>query len=91
MKKTIAVLLGTAFFFTTHAFAAELLTKEEFKKVESQYKKIGTVNTSGEVSIDDAKKELIEKADKQGADVLVLTSGNTNNKIHGTANIYKKK
>ena len=37
------------------------------------------------------KKELIEKADKQGADVLVLTSGNTNNKIHGTANIYKKK
>ncbi|ASD58142.1 DUF1471 family periplasmic protein YahO [Enterobacter sichuanensis] len=91
MKKTIAVLLGTAFFFTTHAFAAELLTKEEFKKVESQYQKIGTVNTSGEVSIDDAKKELIEKADKQGADVLVLTSGNTNNKIHGTANIYKKK
>lgn len=91
MKKTIAVLLGAAFFFTTHAFAAELLTKEEFKKVESQYQKIGTVNTSGEVSIDDAKKELIEKADKQGADVLVLTSGNTNNKIHGTANIYKKK
>lgn len=56
MKKTIAVLLGTAFFFTTHAFAAELLTKEEFKKVESQYQKIGTVNTSGEVSIDDAKR-----------------------------------
>ncbi|MDU7189817.1 MAG: DUF1471 domain-containing protein, partial [Enterobacter sp.] len=23
--------------------------------------------------------------------VLVLTSGNTNNKIHGTADIYKKK
>jgi ABC-type uncharacterized transport system substrate-binding protein len=54
------------------------------------YQKIGTVNTSNEVSVDDAKKELIEKADKQGADVLVLTSGNTNNKIHGTANIYKK-
>ncbi|MDN2643931.1 DUF1471 domain-containing protein, partial [Escherichia coli] len=27
----------------------------------------------------------------QGADVLVLTSGQTDNKIHGTANIYKKK
>ena len=72
-------------------FAAQLLTKNEFKKVASQYQKIGTVNTSNEVSVDDAKKELIEKADKKGADVLVLTSGNTNNKIHGTANIYKKK
>ena len=82
MKKTTAILLGTAFLFTTNAFAAELLTKNEFEKVESQYEKIGTVNTSNEVSIDDAKKELIEKADKQGADVLVLTSGNTNNKMH---------
>ena len=91
MKKTTAILLGTALLFTTNAFAAQLLTKSEFKKVASQYKKIGTVNTSNEVSVDDAKKELIEKADKQGADVLVLTSGNTNKKIHGTANIYQKK
>lgn len=90
MKKTTAILLGTAFLFTTNTFAAELLTKNEFEKVESQYEKIGTVSTSNEVSIDDAKKELIEKADKEGADVLVLTSGNTNNKIHGTADIYKK-
>ena len=91
MKKTTAILLGTALLFTTNAFAAQLLTKNEFKKVESQYQKIGTVSTSNEVSVDDVKKELIEKADKQGADVLVLTSGNTNNKIHGPANIYKKK
>ena len=91
MKKTTAILLGTTLLFTTNAFAAQLLTKNEFKKVASQYQKIGTVSTSNEVSVDDAKKELIEKADKKGADVLVLTSGNTNNKIHGTANIYKKK
>lgn len=90
MKKTTAILMGAAFLFTTNTFAAELLTKNEFEKVESQYEKIGTVSTSNEVSVDDAKKELIEKADKEGADVLVLTSGNTNNKIHGTADIYKK-
>ncbi len=48
------------------------------------------MSTANEVSVDDAKKELVEKADKEGADVLVLTSGNTNNKIHGTADIYKK-
>ena len=69
MKKTTAILMGAAFLFTTNTFAAELLTKNEFEKVESQYEKIGTVS----------------------ADVLVLTSGNTNNKIHGTADIYKKK
>ena len=54
MKKTTAILLGTALLFTTNAFAAQLLTKSEFKKVASQYKKIGTVNTSNEVSVDDA-------------------------------------
>jgi len=90
MKKTTAILMGAAFLFTTNTFAAELLTKNEFEKVESQYE-IGTVSTANEVSVDDAKKELVEKADKEGADVLVLTSGNTNNKIHGTADIYKKK
>lgn len=90
MKKTTAILMGAAFLFTTNTFAAELLTKNEFEKVESQYEKIGTVSTANEVSVDDAKKELVEKADKEGADVLVLTSGNTNNKIHGTADIYKK-
>ena len=65
--------------------------KNDCYLVESQYEKIGTVSTANEVSVDDAKKELVEKADKEGADVLVLTSGNTNNKIHGTADIYKKK
>lgn len=91
MKKTIAILMGTAFLFATNSFAAELMMKDDFQKVESQYEKIGTVSTANEVSVSDAKKELIEKADKEGADVLVLTSGNTNNKIHGTADIYKKK
>jgi len=91
MRKTTAILLGTAFFFTTNAFAAELMTKEDFSKVESQYEKIGTVNTSGETAVSDAKEELIKKADEKGADVLVLTSGNTDKKIHGTADIYKKK
>ena len=37
MKKTTAILLGTAFLFTTNAFAAEMMTKNEFEKVESQY------------------------------------------------------
>lgn len=91
MKKTIAILLGTAVLYTSNVFAAELLSREDFKKVETQYDKIGTVSTSNQVAASDAKKELIEKADQKGADVLVLTSGHTDKKIHGTADIYKKK
>lgn len=37
------------------------------------------------------QSDLIKKADEKGADVVVLTSGQTENKIHGTADIYKKK
>ncbi|MBJ6079736.1 DUF1471 domain-containing protein, partial [Salmonella enterica subsp. enterica serovar Rissen] len=51
----------------------------------------GDISTSNEVSVADAKEELLKKAEEKGADVVVLTSGQTDNKIHGTANIYKKK
>lgn len=91
MKKSIAILLGSAVLFASNAFAAEMMEKADFEKVESQYEKIGAISTSGEVSVSDAKKELLEKAEAKGADVIVITSANTDNKIHGTANIYKKK
>ncbi|MBA3154127.1 DUF1471 domain-containing protein, partial [Salmonella enterica] len=39
----------------------------------------------------DAREDLIKKADEKGSYVVVLTSGQTENKIHGTADIYKKK
>ena len=80
MKTGTKLLVGALAFVVTNVYAAELMTKAEFEKVESQYEKIG-----------DAKEDLIKKADEKGADVLVLTSGQTDNKIHGTANIYKKK
>ncbi|WP_312980195.1 DUF1471 family periplasmic protein YahO [Atlantibacter sp.] len=91
MKKMTAILLGSAVLFASNAFAAELMEKNDFQKVESQYEKIGSISTSGELSASDAKKELLDKAEEKGADVVVITSANTDNKIHGTANIYKKK
>ncbi|MBN6044258.1 DUF1471 domain-containing protein [Citrobacter sp. ku-bf4] len=91
MKTGYKVLIGALAFVATNAFAAELLTKAEFEKVESQYTLIGNINTSNETSTQDAKEDLLKKADEKGADVVVLTSGQTDNKIHGTANIYKKK
>ncbi|ASW58420.1 hypothetical protein PA45B_1243 [Escherichia coli] len=95
MKIISKMLVGALAFAVTNVYAAELMTKAEFEKVESQYEKIGDISTSNEMSTADAKEDLIKKADEKGAekgaDVLVLTSGQTDNKIHGTANIYKKK
>ena len=85
MKIISKMLVGALAFAVTNVYAAELMTKAEFEKVESQYEKIGDMSTA------DAKEDLIKKADEKGADVLVLTSGQTDNKIHGTADIYKKK
>ena len=85
MKIISKMLVGALAFAVTNVYAAELMTKAEFEKVASQYEKIGDMSTA------DAKEDLIKKADEKGADVLVLTSGQTDNKIHGTANIYKKK
>lgn len=91
MKTGYKLLIGALAFAVTNVYAAEMMTKVEFEKVESQYTKVGTINTSNETSAADAKEDLLKKAEEQGADVVVLTSGQTDNKIHGTADIYKKK
>lgn len=91
--KNISVILAVALasLISSSAFSAQLMKKSEFEKVESQYTKIGTVSTSNKTSQSGALEDLSKKADKKGGDVIVLTSGNTNNKIHGNADVYKKK
>ncbi|KQN59819.1 MULTISPECIES: DUF1471 family periplasmic protein YahO [Rahnella] len=92
MKK-YNVLLAVALtaFISSSAFSAELMKKVDFEKVASEYTKVGSVTTSNKTSQSGAIEDLSKKADKKGGDVFVLTSGNTNNKIHGTADVYKKK
>lgn len=91
MKTGYKVMLGALAFVVTNVYAAEIMKKTDFDKVASEYTKIGTISTTGEMSPLDAREDLIKKADEKGADVVVLTSGQTENKIHGTADIYKKK
>lgn len=74
MKIISKMLVGALALAVTNVYAAELMTKAEFEKVESQYEKIGDISTSNEMSTADAKEDLIKKADEKGADVLVLTS-----------------
>lgn len=70
MKTGYKVLIGALAFVVSNAYAAELMMKVDFDKVESQYTKIGTISTSNEMSAADAKADLIKKADEKGADVL---------------------
>ncbi|RPE01303.1 DUF1471 domain-containing protein [Candidatus Pantoea deserta] len=89
MKKVIIGTIACTFAFSS--FAAEMMTKNDFEKVKDQYEKVGNISTSGETSAADAKSELSKLADAKGGDIYVLSSGNTSNKIHGTADVYKKK
>lgn len=89
MKKLILALFASTLAFST--IAAELMAKVDFEKVKDQYVKVGSISTSGETSQSDAKDELAKKADEKGGDIYVLTSANTDNKVHGTAEVYKKK
>lgn len=49
------------------------------------------MSTSGETSATDVKAELTKLAEAKGGDIFVLTSDHTDNKMHGTADVYKKK
>ncbi|CAM3607202.1 DUF1471 domain-containing protein [Rahnella bruchi] len=92
MKKiSVVVAVALTGLISFSAFSAQMMKKTEFKKVESQYTKLGSVSTSNKTSQSGAIEDLSKQADKKGGDVFVLTSGNTNNKIHGTADVYKKK
>ncbi len=55
MKIISKMLVGALAFAVTNVYAAELMTKAEFEKVESQYEKIGDISTSNEMSTADAK------------------------------------
>ncbi|MEM6160777.1 DUF1471 family periplasmic protein YahO [Erwinia sp. P6884] len=89
MKKIILGFLASTLTFS--AFAAEMMQKSEFEKVQDQYEKVGNISTSGETSAAEAKAELAKLAEAKGGDIFVLTSGQTDNKMHGTADVYKKK
>ncbi|WP_407248940.1 DUF1471 family periplasmic protein YahO [Klebsiella aerogenes] len=89
--KYAALVAGAALFLTANAFSAEILSKEDFAKVEGQYQKLAPSPLPDKTAPSDAREELIKKADEKGADVVVLSSGNTDKKLHVSANIYKKK
>ncbi|MCS2150411.1 DUF1471 family protein YbiJ [Scandinavium sp. H11S7] len=66
-------------------FAAQPVSPTEAQSMN----KIGTVSVEGATTLDGMEAKLAEKAAAAGATGYSITSANTNNKISGTAVIYK--
>ncbi|EIR3476489.1 hypothetical protein LWW67_002029, partial [Salmonella enterica] len=56
MKTGYKVMLGALAFVVTNVYAAEIIKKTDFDKVASEYTKIGTISTTGEMSPLDARE-----------------------------------
>ncbi|WP_254554563.1 DUF1471 family periplasmic protein YahO, partial [Salmonella enterica] len=67
-------MLGALAFVVTIFSAAEIMKKTDFDKVASEFTKIGTISSTGDMSPLDAREDFINKADEKGSDVVVLTS-----------------
>lgn len=50
---------------------------------------MGVITANGAYSLDSLTRKLSEKADEQGASSFKIISASGNNKLHGTAEIYK--
>ncbi|MDV0600953.1 hypothetical protein RZO85_14705 [Raoultella ornithinolytica] len=48
--KYAALVAGAALFLTANAFSAEILSKEDFAKVQTQYQKVGTISSTGQTA-----------------------------------------
>lgn len=67
------------------AFAAESVTAAQANSMS----KIGVVSAEGATTLDGLEARLAAKAEEAGATGYTITSANTNNKLSGTAVIYK--
>lgn len=83
IKYAAAAIALTALSFG--AFAAEPVTPAQAESMS----KIGVVSAQGATTLDGLEAKLAAKAEAAGATGYSITSANTNNKLSGTAVIYK--
>ncbi len=89
--KYAALVAGAALFLTANAFSAEILTKEAFNKVHTQYTKIGTISSTGQTAPSDAREELIKRPMKKARTLSCSLPVIPIKNCNVSANIYKKK
>lgn len=77
-----AIVLSTLSF---GAFAAQAISPAQAQSMN----KVGVVSADGATTLDGLEAQLAEKAAAAGATGYSITSANGNNKMSGTAVIYK--
>lgn len=82
-KYTAAALILSTLSFG--AFAAQSINPADTHGLD----KIGVVSADGATTLDGLEAKLAAKAAAAGATSYAITSANTNNKISGTATLYK--
>ena len=83
VKYAVAAIALSALSFG--AFAAQPVTQAQAQKMNE----MGTVSVDGATTLDGMEAQLAQKAAAAGATGYAITSANTNNKVSGTAVIYK--
>lgn len=80
-----AVTAIALFAMSPGTFAAESVTVTQAQNMN----RIGVVSAVGATTLDELEIKLAEKAAKAGATGYIITSARANNKLSGTAIIYK--
>ncbi|WP_230352047.1 DUF1471 family periplasmic protein McbA [Lelliottia sp. WAP21] len=88
MKKylTLIVAAGALATLSFSAWSVQSLTQSTDT---SQLRPAGTVSATGAANLDDLQAKLAEKAREEGAKGFVVNSASGENRMFGTATIYK--
>lgn len=88
MKKylTLIAVAGALAVASLPAWSVQSLTTDSDT---SQLRPAGTVSVTGADNLDDLQQKLGEKARKEGAKGFVVDSASGDNRMFGTATIYK--
>lgn len=89
MKRSLALIAAGALAAFSFASQAEAEPQQLNPGQTGQLRPAGTVSASGASSLDDLQAKLAEKAHEEGASGYVINSASGENKMFGTATIYK--
>lgn len=65
------------------------LAAQEVRIAPTGQQKIGVINATGGDNLSSVEGELKEKAEAEGASSYIITSISGNNRLHGTATVYR--
>ncbi len=86
MKKPLLTFAAVAFSVASFSImAAQQLSPDQ----TGSLRKAGAISVHGAANLDDVQDKLAEKAREEGATGFVVSSAGGENKMYGTATLYK--